>query len=80
MGEFNFLLSDGRHLVANSHTRLHLLHRSCEEQHCAQAVTLLATTPLTEEPWTPLAPATLHLFTAGEEVRSATTASRSLAS
>jgi glutamine amidotransferase len=80
MGEFNFLLSDGRHLVANAHTRLHLLHRSCEEQHCAQAVTLLATTPLTEEPWTPLAPATLHLFTAGEEVRSATTASRSLAS
>jgi glutamine amidotransferase len=80
LGEFNFLLSDGRHLVAHAHTRLHRLRRTCEEHRCAQAVVLLATTPLTGEPWVPLAPATLHLFAGGEEVGAATTAPRSLAS
>ena len=80
LGEFNFLLSDGRHLVAHAHTRLHRLRRTCQEHRCAQAVALVATTPLTEEPWVPLAPHILHLFADGEEVGSATTAPRSLAS
>ncbi|MGZ3425991.1 MAG: class II glutamine amidotransferase [Polyangia bacterium] len=31
-------------------------------------MTLVATQPLTDEPWQPLPPATLHVFTQGEEV------------
>ncbi len=55
LGEFNFLLSDGERLFAHSHTRLSTLHRVCAEHGCEQEVVLVATSPLTDEVWTPLA-------------------------
>ncbi len=64
-GEFNFLLSDGEHLFVHAHTHLHMLHRICAVDGCEQEVVLLATSPLTDEIWTPLAG--LHVFTEGRE-------------
>jgi glutamine amidotransferase len=65
VGEFNFLLSDGERLFAHSHTRLSMLHRVCAEHGCDQEVVLVATSPLTEEVWTPLDG--LHVFIDGRE-------------
>ena len=64
-GEFNFLLSDGERLFVHAHTRLYLLHRKCLEHACEQEVALLATSPLTEETWTPLTG--LHVFAEGRD-------------
>lgn len=66
IGEFNFLLSDGECLFVHAHTHLYMLHRSCHEDGCDQEVTLLATSPLTEEIWAPLAG--LHVFADGREL------------
>jgi glutamine amidotransferase len=68
-GEFNFLLSDGGVLVVYAHTNLHMVRRRCKERGCDQRVILVATAPLTEEPWTRLKPETLHVFEAGREHR-----------
>lgn len=62
-GEFNFLLSDGERLFVHAHTRLYALHRICFKDGCEQEVVLLATAPLTEENWAPLAG--LHVFADG---------------
>ena len=67
-GEFNFMLSNGEHLIAHAHTRLHALHRTCAEEGCPQDVFLLATTPLTDEPWSASPPGTLLVLTRGMEV------------
>ena len=67
-GEFNFLMSDGERLFVHAHTRLYALHRRCHEDTCEQEVTLLATSPLTEEIWTPLTG--LHVFANGREMLS----------
>jgi glutamine amidotransferase len=67
-GEFNLMLSDGENVVAHAHTRLHLLHRTCDHEDCQQDVILLATSPLTDETWVPLIPGSLHVFVRGREV------------
>ncbi len=66
IGEFNFLMSDGECLFVHAHTHLYTLHRSCRTDGCEQEVTLLATSPLTEEIWTPLSG--LHVFAHGGEM------------
>jgi glutamine amidotransferase len=53
-GKFNFLLSDGRFLIAYGHDRLHYLDRARGSQPFA----LVATEPLDDDAW--------HLFTPGE--------------
>ena len=68
LGEFNFMLSDGEHLMAHAHSRLHGLRRSCTHEGCRQRVVLLATAPLSDEKWVPITPGTLHVFAHGEEV------------
>lgn len=65
LGELNFLLGNGRYLVAHAHTRLSLLERVCSEEGCAQKVALIATQPLTREAWGALPPGTLHAFQDG---------------
>ncbi|MCC7538392.1 MAG: class II glutamine amidotransferase [Deltaproteobacteria bacterium] len=68
LGELNFLMSDGVHLLAFANTKLHVLPRACMERDCRQRVVLMATTPLTDEQWSPLATGKIHVFAAGQEV------------
>lgn len=68
LGEFNFLLSDGTTLIAHAHTRLHVLERNCTGECGRCEVVLLATSPLTDEPWLELSPGSIHVFAAGREV------------
>jgi len=68
LGEFNFLLSDGASLIAHAHTRLHALRRTCTGECGRCEVVLLATSPLTDEPWTPLEPGSIHVYSMGMEV------------
>ncbi len=72
LGELNFLLSDGLHLVAFSNLKLQALHRRCQEQGCDQSVMLLATTPLTDESWSSLDMRRLYVFAGGEDVATLT--------
>lgn len=69
LGELNFLLSDGIHLVAYANTRLYSVPRTCVERECTQEVVVLATAPLTDEAWSPLATEQIHVFAAGREAR-----------
>ncbi|MFP4146559.1 MAG: class II glutamine amidotransferase [Halorhodospira sp.] len=66
--EFNFLLSDGVDLIVHAHTRMHILERSCEEAGCCQRVRLVATHPLSDEPWKELEPNTLLVLRHGEQL------------
>lgn len=68
MGEFNFMLSDGAQLIVHPHTKLFIARRACVESGCDQRVVLLATTPLTDEPWHALAREQLYVYRAGEEL------------
>ncbi|MEY8828883.1 class II glutamine amidotransferase [Sedimentitalea sp. XS_ASV28] len=68
LGEFNFMLSDGEHLIAHAHTHLHKLRRNCCGGDAAQEIVLFATKPLTDEPWQPLEPGSVHVFAEGKEV------------
>ncbi len=70
LGEFNFLMSDGVHLIAFASTKLHYVQRNCIEHDCQQRVALLATTPLTAEAWSPLTNGTLYVFAQGELLES----------
>lgn len=64
-GKFNFLLSDGEHLIAYGHDRLHYLEPAGEAD-----VALVATEPLTDVPdWRPFAPGELRIWRAGKRVR-----------
>jgi predicted glutamine amidotransferase len=65
LGEFNFLLADGLHLVAHATGRLHMLQRPCRTEDCEEAAVLLATEPLSAEDWTPLERGSIHVFAAG---------------
>jgi hypothetical protein len=47
---------------------LHRGHRSCIERGCDQKLILLATSLLSDEPWTLLKPGLLHAFMQGEKV------------
>ncbi|MFA5082573.1 MAG: class II glutamine amidotransferase [Hydrogenophilaceae bacterium] len=64
-GKFNFLLSDGEHLIAYGHDRLH-----CLETHDGpDDVVLVATEPLSGQPgWTAFAPGELRIWRAGTRV------------
>jgi glutamine amidotransferase len=64
-GEFNFILSDGESLIVHAHTNLHALHRTCGIDNCAQKVVLLATSPLTDEPWVRLENGSIHVYSNG---------------
>jgi predicted glutamine amidotransferase len=67
--EFNFLMGNGEHLFVHAHTSLHKLERRCTQDGCNQKVQLIATRPLTEEPWQKMAPNTLLVLRAGEVLR-----------
>ena len=67
--EFNFLLGNGEHLFVHAHTSLHRLERQCSIDGCNQRVQLIATRPLTAEPWQQIAPNTLLVLRAGEALR-----------
>ncbi len=69
LDEFNFLLGNGEHLVVHAHSELHLLQRSCVVSGCDQSVILVATKPLSDEPWQCLLPNTLLVLKDGEIVR-----------
>ena len=68
LGELNFLMGNGRILLVHAHTKLSWLTRTCAESGCEQRVSLIATQPLTGEPWQPLEAATLHVFSRGDRI------------
>lgn len=68
LGEFNFLLGNGKWLIAHAHTQLHTLRRACRENGCDQLVQLVASNPLTEESWTAVPPNRLVVFRDGSVV------------
>ena len=68
LGELNLMLSEGEHLLVFTNTKLHELTRRCVEAGCDQEVLLLATSPLTDEPWTPVPRERLHAFARGRRV------------
>lgn len=62
-GQFNFLMSDGRYLIAYGHDRLYTLRRHHDGRHSA----LLASEPLTDdEPWKALRAGELHVYQDGQ--------------
>lgn len=69
LGEFNFILSDGECLYAHAHTRLHALQRTFSTGNDAYRMTLLATAPLTSEPWRALRPDGIRVYRQGEAFR-----------
>lgn len=73
LGEFNFLLSDGFHLIAHATGRLHMLERPCSADGCEDAAVILATEPLTAEAWTPLPHGIIHVFAMGRRSSLAST-------
>jgi glutamine amidotransferase len=69
-GQFNFLLSDGTHLMAYGHDRLHY-H---EGLHQGRYTVLVASVPLTnDDAWQAFAPGELRVYRAGRLVRAALT-------
>lgn len=64
-GQFNFLMSDGRYLIAYGHDRLHSLERHCGDLRAS----LIATEPLTEnEAWRAFEPGELQVYHRGERI------------
>jgi len=64
-GQFNFLLSDGEHLIAYGHDRLHRLQRHSEDF----TLTLVASEPLTDDArWEAFRPGELQVFRSGESI------------
>ncbi len=69
LGEFNFMLSDGECLIVHAHTRMNSLCRSCLDiGGGTQKILLLATVPLTDEPWQALPPSSMHVYKDGVEI------------
>jgi glutamine amidotransferase len=61
-GQFNFLLSDGEHLIAHGHDRLHRLE-------AADGIALIATEPLSGDArWTPFAPGEVCIYRDGRRL------------
>jgi predicted glutamine amidotransferase len=66
LGKFNFLLSDGEHLIAYGHDRLHYQESTDSPGDTA----LIATEPLNSFPgWTPFEPGELRIYRNGALVR-----------
>lgn len=68
-GKFNFLMSDGEHLIAYGHDRLHYAERGAQDAPTAGEmglVTIIATEPLTmEDSWHAFEPGELRVYRAG---------------
>lgn len=65
LGKFNFLLSDGEHLIAYGHDRLHFL----ESTDGSGETVLIATEPLGDDAgWTPFESGELRIYRAGARV------------
>jgi predicted glutamine amidotransferase len=67
-GEFNFLLSDGESLFAHAHTRLHKLQISSTSSTHTLDKIVIATEPLSAEPWQAFESSSFHVFQSGREV------------
>ncbi len=67
LGKFNFLMSEGEHLIAYGHDRLHHLEHHDPEQRDTHRV-LIATEPLDEHKWTVFEPGELRVYRAGRMV------------
>ncbi|MHB1236243.1 MAG: class II glutamine amidotransferase [Gallionella sp.] len=82
LGQFNFVMSDGEHLIAYGHDRLHYLERPGSGQFDglpANSV-LVATEPLDEnKEWTAFEPGELRVYRAGRMVGRTMTQPMSLA-
>lgn len=63
-GPFNYVLSNGRWLFAHCSTRLHWVQRASSEDP-EDRIALIATEPLSDEPWSALAPGELIGFADG---------------
>ena len=64
-GKFNFLLSDGEHLIAYGHDRLHYLEQGGETRDRV----MIATEPLTDNPcWKSFEPGELRIYRRGKLV------------
>lgn len=69
-GQFNFLMSDGRYLIAYGHDRLHRLQRL----HDGIKITLIASEPLNnDEPWEVFRSGELRVYQDGELIGSSQT-------
>jgi predicted glutamine amidotransferase len=69
LGKFNFLMSDGEHLIAYGHDRLHYLERSSSGHFDGAPVNsiLIATEPLDEnEKWAAFEPGELRVYRSGK--------------
>ncbi len=78
-GRLNFLMSDGLHLIAYGHDRLcSLAHPSpaCCDGRASQ-IAVIASEPLTDEPWSHFNPGELRVYRAGSEVARLITRKRS---
>jgi len=64
-GEFNFILSNGEYVFAHAHTNLHALEKNLEPSMEAASQVLLATAPLTDEDWRPLAAGGIRVYRSG---------------
>lgn len=67
-GKFNFLMSDGEHLIAYGHDRLHHLQRQAAgpSGKLAANLAIVATEPLTsDEDWFPFDPGELRVYRRG---------------
>ncbi len=71
LGKFNFLMSDGEHLVAYGHDRLHYLEhlRSATSDGIPVSSVLVATEPLDmNAAWTAFQPGELRLYRSGKMI------------
>jgi glutamine amidotransferase len=70
-GRFNFLMSDGMHLIAYGHDRLHSLvdSRAGFRPDAGNEIAVIATEPLTEDPgWLAFEPGELRVYRAGRQI------------
>ncbi len=63
-GKFNFLISDGKHLIAYGHDRLYYREDGAGDDRVAW----VATEPLTAGPWQPFEPGELRIYRRGRSV------------
>lgn len=73
LGKFNFLMSDGEHLIAYGHDRLHYLERADSSQADGELgkSVLIATEPLDgDTAWTAFQPGELRLYRYGRMIGS----------
>lgn len=70
-GRFNFLMSDGVHLIAYGHDRLHGLAdaRAAFQLEATAEIAVIATEPLTEAPgWRAFEPGELRIYRTGRQI------------